>query len=642
MMNIQNAGYDMNPDQTNGETISAKTVSDKIGQEYKFWNPNDVIFISSPTGSGKTTFVLNELLPYAILKHKRVLYLVNRSVLKKQLEENRNECARYFRNQGRYLPRIEDWFEIITYQTLETLIKASVYDPAAFNKVNAYLGYDYLIMDEAHYFMSDAVFNTSTETAFSAIMGRIGIPSINEGKQIRIFMSATVNNVKEYFKLNQSSIEWENSRIRNANAKPVNNNQDGSTDESQMILQNQQMQVHYYVREYDVPLEDMYRDLHIHLFDDYNSLEEIVCETKKSKWLIFVDNKEKGEKMNQYILDHGIQSVFISAQYKRDPATSGAVNTIIEERRIDSKVCIMTYVLDNGVSIEDDRTHIAIFADNKEQFLQCLGRSRLKDYSNAHLYIPKGSNRIFAIRKKDLQYTDDFVRYYDSIVGGVCCMYPQQMCMIIDAMCQNEEYYNAFKRVCYTYGGNIMKNSLSIAQIDYLYKIYDELLSKKDQWAFLRLQLQWINRDDDFKMVLNEYFEVLDKKILRKLEIGICGMDKTKTKSVQSVEMDRATVYEWYNLIHLDLKDRLNAQAGENIDEEVSEKYTVAMLLDRLNRKASITEKRDNQMIAPEMFNVIMNYLGYPYNMKRIGTKHKNKNGETEDNVRWLIERTEV
>ena len=26
------------------------------------------------------------------------------------------------------------------------------------------------------------------------------------------------------------------------------------------------------------------------------TMEEIVCETKKSKWLIFVDNKEKGEK----------------------------------------------------------------------------------------------------------------------------------------------------------------------------------------------------------------------------------------------------------------------------------------------------------------------------------------------------------
>lgn len=33
-------------------------IADSIGTEYKKWRAGDTIFISSPTGSGKTTFVL--------------------------------------------------------------------------------------------------------------------------------------------------------------------------------------------------------------------------------------------------------------------------------------------------------------------------------------------------------------------------------------------------------------------------------------------------------------------------------------------------------------------------------------------------------------------------------------------------------
>ena len=49
------------------------TVSDVIGGEYQKWKPNDKIFISSPTGTGKTYFILNVLLPYAYQKEKQIL-----------------------------------------------------------------------------------------------------------------------------------------------------------------------------------------------------------------------------------------------------------------------------------------------------------------------------------------------------------------------------------------------------------------------------------------------------------------------------------------------------------------------------------------------------------------------------------------
>ena len=40
-------------------------ISDKIGEQYKEWKQNDRVYITAPTGSGKTQFILKVLLPYA-------------------------------------------------------------------------------------------------------------------------------------------------------------------------------------------------------------------------------------------------------------------------------------------------------------------------------------------------------------------------------------------------------------------------------------------------------------------------------------------------------------------------------------------------------------------------------------------------
>lgn len=85
------------------------TVTDKIGEEYKQWSNYNKIFISAPTGSGKTYFILNVLLPFACSQNRKILFLVNRKILKLQLEKEISN----------FPFEIAKNITIETYQTLE-------------------------------------------------------------------------------------------------------------------------------------------------------------------------------------------------------------------------------------------------------------------------------------------------------------------------------------------------------------------------------------------------------------------------------------------------------------------------------------------------------------------------------------------
>lgn len=60
-------------------------VTDMIADEYLSWQKGDSIFIATPTGSGKSTFILKRLLPHAIKLRKKIVYLCNRKTLNNQL-----------------------------------------------------------------------------------------------------------------------------------------------------------------------------------------------------------------------------------------------------------------------------------------------------------------------------------------------------------------------------------------------------------------------------------------------------------------------------------------------------------------------------------------------------------------------------
>lgn len=49
-------------------------LSELIGEDFKNWTACDEIFIQTPTGSGKTTFIVETLAPYAEKKGEKCYF----------------------------------------------------------------------------------------------------------------------------------------------------------------------------------------------------------------------------------------------------------------------------------------------------------------------------------------------------------------------------------------------------------------------------------------------------------------------------------------------------------------------------------------------------------------------------------------
>ena len=139
-------------------------ITEVIRDDYKNWRMDETICITSGTGSGKTTFIIEVLGKYAEERQKSILYLCNRSQLRTQVSKKVFNAGLY----GRI--RVE------TYQHVQQLIEQDAFD---------YTLYDYLVCDEYHYFVTDASFNEGTADLYHFIRNITG--------KCIIYMSATIS-----------------------------------------------------------------------------------------------------------------------------------------------------------------------------------------------------------------------------------------------------------------------------------------------------------------------------------------------------------------------------------------------------------------------------------------------------------------
>ena len=100
--------------------MARQYVTDIIGEEYKTWEDGDQIIIATPTGSGKTTFVVSKLLKQAAAQGKHVVYYCNRRVLHDQFESQAPDTIKQFFGPDSTLTEIaSNYLHILTYQGAE-------------------------------------------------------------------------------------------------------------------------------------------------------------------------------------------------------------------------------------------------------------------------------------------------------------------------------------------------------------------------------------------------------------------------------------------------------------------------------------------------------------------------------------------
>ena len=145
-------------------------ISDRIGiAEIAAWCQGDIIFIISPTGSGKSHFIKYILRAYLKERKQTCLYLLSRALTRQQFEKE--------------LPN-DDVINFSTYQAIENQINPAQADENADS-------YNFIIGDECQYFTGDAAFNKCTDISFDWIMA--------QDKAIKIFMTATPDGIQKYF-----------------------------------------------------------------------------------------------------------------------------------------------------------------------------------------------------------------------------------------------------------------------------------------------------------------------------------------------------------------------------------------------------------------------------------------------------------
>ena len=343
--------------------FNSRYISAGIGDDYKKWKKRTSrksstnVFIESPTGTGKTYFLIDKILPYAIEKDRSIIYLCNRDVLKKQIENaiiekrpdltvshNTHKSISVFLYPNSYAT-----IAVVNYQSFATLDKMDFY--------NLY----YVVLDEVHFFLEDATFNVFTHDIYLHLLSKYM-------NQVHIFLSATM---------------WEFYEIYIDTCM-------------QFLPEHPQQQVfdalytlnyEYYRNCYSKPLYNII----LYKTDKFliNRIQD-----SNDKWLFFVSSIKDGEIMKKCIEIVTSKKCFFLTKNKK---YSRAWKSLVENSCFKEDILITTKVLDNGVSIHDNMVrNIVLPAVNQTELMQMLGRKRVSDDSigSTNIYIKQPSMQV--------------------------------------------------------------------------------------------------------------------------------------------------------------------------------------------------------------------------------------------------------
>lgn len=301
-----------------------------IGEDYRNWKKGETVLITAGTGAGKTSFVKNKLNLFCCCRDEKILFLSNRTNLRKQTENDVEALARINFNQ----------ITIKNYQEVEAICRTEKYDLSQ---------YDVIVMDEAHYFFTDSAFNNKTDLFLREVIG--------DNNVIKVFMTATPIILKGYLKQHSVNIDYlyelktDYSYLDNVIAY---NNKDSALSIINEIPQDEQI----------IYFGSVKRALEIsQTFDG-----AFICsQHNKDYYKKYVAGTENEEELNRIITNQKFNNHILCTTIALD----NGVN----------------------ISEESDVKHIIIEVSDVDTFVQCLGRRRIKTGDKINLYFYDYSNK---------------------------------------------------------------------------------------------------------------------------------------------------------------------------------------------------------------------------------------------------------
>lgn len=437
-------------------------ITEIIKQEYQKWNIGDCIFLEAPTGTGKTTFILKELLPFVKSLNMEILYLSNRFLLKEQIKKEIAE------KQG--LPTDLAWLEsveeldgitVISYQKLQLLCQQEGF----VWEINR--RYRYVVCDEIHYLLEDSAFNPQIIWL---------VKFLKDISSCLICISATLGELKEW-------IIWEKYGI---NVRYLG-----------WFIINDYFSYLMVPKQYTTTIIGDYTTLHSYTIPARSVVEKVIYYSEQEqileiiekcnrdeKWLVFQSNKTKAKELTKKL---GDSAALITAEDRENDT----IAEIIHEGKFSCKVLVATKLLDNGVSLKDSQLkNIIIDTISRTEFIQMLGRKRCLNANDVvTLYIPQKSKKTFqGYLSPEMQETYDLVE--KDFASNE---------MIAKMLC-DEKFYSKVRRFFTLEKGQLVKNPLAIEYYNRQRKLVDKMITEfaSDEFAFIKEQLSWIDMEDTF------------------------------------------------------------------------------------------------------------------------------------------------
>lgn len=413
--------------------INERYISDHLKEQISRFSSAFPVFIDAQTGSGKNTFIEKHLIKYAEENEKTILILSNRiavDIAQKKRIAREVGCINELDLKYKDNAWKEDVKEIgnVVIMTYQQFLN----DWKVLKK-----HFDYVVADECHYFWTDSAFSNSTEKILNKII-------FNFELSVRIYMSSTPDNIFPIIK----EKEGINKRLRHFDDTML-------VSEDYICLSDKACSKFYYNKFIKTfknanfymckAVEDCKFKVNKNLYQfykfdrDYNYIKKIIPFTKteelvelinnseiKRKWVVFVDNNDLGNQLQEKIPN----SIFINAQKRYcDDEASNCFSDLTSTEKFYQRVLISTSVIDNGINLKNfEIREVVICADSMETFIQMLGRVRITNKNhNINIYIKNYSISTLKLRiricKKSLEaieYLDKYgfdafnMKYYDS------------------------------------------------------------------------------------------------------------------------------------------------------------------------------------------------------------------------------------